>query len=408
MLNTQTTTVNLDNRIPYTPEQIQAILAENARLKGENKGLKDQNSQQWKLLQTMAIQTQQETTYKGDNILFKDFVQEWLEYRLNTKSLAPSTVVKNERALMHPLRALGDKYLNSIAVDDIEQFFNNDVSHLASATIHDIRSALSMVFKRAEKHELIKKNPMTLLDLPKTEREAGSPHRAFTVDEIHRIQNATKEQRLWILAYLLPYAGLRPEEALGLHWDDINLEKGTLKIVRAFTKDAKSKAYLKTPKNKSSIRTVIIADVFGHELGGLAPIDAVIRDRKIRLPHRYLLADPKVLCEKLAIYKQEQFDRYGKRKIVISNRQKKEGYTHPQTLLNIARVWRKLTGVSDFKWHNYRHTYISHLIENDMPLMDIKKQTGHKTTRVIEEVYAHTVTDKAQRKCADTIEKALA
>ena len=375
MLNTQTTTVNLDNRIPYTPEQIQAILAENARLKGENKGLKDQNSQQWKLLQTMAIQTQQETTYKGDSILFKDFVQEWLEYRHNTKSLAPSTVVKNERALMHPLRALGDKYLNSIAVDDIEQFFNNDVSHLASATIHDIRSALSMVFKRAEKHELIKKNPMTLLDLPKTERGAESPHRAFTVDEIHRIQNATKEQRLWILAYLLPYAGLRPEEALGLHWDDINLEKGTLKIVRAFTKDAKSKAYLKTPKNKSSIRTVII---------------------------------PKVLCEKLAIYKQEQFDRYGKRKIVISNRQKKEGYTHPQTLLNIARVWRKLTGVSDFKWHNYRHTYISHLIENDMPLMDIKKQTGHKTTRVIEEVYAHTVTDKAQRKCADTIEKAFA
>ncbi len=28
-----------------------------------------------------------------------------------------------------------------------------------------------------------------------------------------------------------------------------------------------------------------------HKLGGLAPIDAVIRERKIRLPHRYLLAD---------------------------------------------------------------------------------------------------------------------
>ena len=38
-------------------------------------------------------------------------------------------------------------------------------------------------------------------------------------------------------------------------------------------------------------RSSAAADVFGHELGGLAPIDAVIRERKIRLPHRYLLAD---------------------------------------------------------------------------------------------------------------------
>ena len=33
------------------------------------------------------------------------------------------------------------------------------------------------------------------------------------------------------------------------------------------------------------------ADVFGHELGGLSPIDSVIGERKICFPHRYLLAD---------------------------------------------------------------------------------------------------------------------
>ena len=33
------------------------------------------------------------------------------------------------------------------------------------------------------------------------------------------------------------------------------------------------------------------ADIFGHELGGLSPIDSVIGERKICFPHRYLLAD---------------------------------------------------------------------------------------------------------------------
>ena len=38
-------------------------------------------------------------------------------------------------------------------------------------------------------------------------------------------------------------------------------------------------------------RSSAAAYIAGHKLGGFAPIDAVIRERKICLPHRYLLAD---------------------------------------------------------------------------------------------------------------------
>ena len=66
---------------------------------------------------------------------------------------------------------------------------------------------------------------------------------------------AAKGDRLEALYILAVTTGLRQGELLGLKWDDIDLEVGTLQVRRTLT-TAKDGPVLSVPKIKSSRRTV--------------------------------------------------------------------------------------------------------------------------------------------------------
>ena len=66
---------------------------------------------------------------------------------------------------------------------------------------------------------------------------------------------AAKGDRLEALYILAVTTGLRQGELLGLKWDDIDLEVGTLQLRRTLT-TAKGGPILSAPKTKSTCRTV--------------------------------------------------------------------------------------------------------------------------------------------------------
>ena len=66
---------------------------------------------------------------------------------------------------------------------------------------------------------------------------------------------AAKGDRLEALYILAVTTGLRQGELLGLKWDDIDLEVGTLQLRRTLT-TAKGGPILSAPKTKSTRRTV--------------------------------------------------------------------------------------------------------------------------------------------------------
>ena len=77
----------------------------------------------------------------------------------------------------------------------------------------------------------------------------------MTAEQVKVLFEAAKGDRLEALYVLAITTELRQGELLGLKWDDIDLEVGTLQVRRTLT-TAKGRPALSAPKTKGSRRTV--------------------------------------------------------------------------------------------------------------------------------------------------------
>jgi integrase len=81
--------------------------------------------------------------------------------------------------------------------------------------------------------QLIAVNPAALVEPPPLTQIEVHPYN----DEARRFLDAAREDRLesrWLVAIAL---GIRQGEALGLWWDDLDFEAGTLRVRRALQRD---------------------------------------------------------------------------------------------------------------------------------------------------------------------------
>ncbi len=116
---------------------------------------------------------------------------------------------------------------------------------LAWATIAKVRSIMSQVFKHGQRYELIPaaidKNGRPTNPVLLARSEAGSDYEAAVVSPDQMIVilgelNAPETRLEWTLALLHAATGLRPTEAFGLKWEDLDWEKGQINIRRGWSK----------------------------------------------------------------------------------------------------------------------------------------------------------------------------
>jgi integrase len=114
--------------------------------------------------------------------------------------------------------------------------------------------------------EIIKRNPLKFVDSPTAEKKEARP---LTKDEAQKLLGAAAGTRLWAYWLIVLALGLRRGEGLGLRWEDVDLDEGTVtlrqsiqrlrgdkdpetgrrkgKLVRAGLKTEASKATMKLP-----------------------------------------------------------------------------------------------------------------------------------------------------------------
>src|SRR5215212_11128884 len=79
--------------------------------------------------------------------------------------------------------------------------------------------------------------------------------KALSPDQARTLLETARDDRLEALYVLAVHCGLRQGELLGLKWEDVDLEQGTLQVRRTLT-TAKGGPMLSTPKTKGSRRSV--------------------------------------------------------------------------------------------------------------------------------------------------------
>jgi integrase len=290
-------------------------------------------------------------------------VEQWLDHWLNT-IIAPPAITENawiayEVAVRCHLRpGVGAHRLDRLEPEHLERLYRKMV--LAGAKpgrAHQVHRTIRAALNEAMKRKHITQNPATVARAPKVDDEEVEP---YSVDEAKRILKAAQRRRnsaRWAVALAL---GLRQGEALGLMWPDVDLDAGTLLVIRSRLR----------PKWRHGC-----SEPCGHEFGGHCPHRVPLRDEtggtKSRAGRRGIgLPDP--LIELLKQHRDhQQRDRE-----LAADLWRETGYVfttptgEPLNPRTDYTEWKRLlkdAGVPERRLHDARHTAATVLLLLSVP-----------------------------------------
>ena len=285
-------------------------------------------------------------------------------YLIDCKSKCKlSTYVINCKIVKKILSMLnGDVRIDKITPMYIRSWQTSLVkSGLSETYVNMVNARLNSILNYGVMYYNLKDNPVKCAGkIGKTtadERDFWSPD-----DFKQFISGVDKEKELpyWVLFHLLFYTGCRIGEALGLYPSDIDLENETICINRTYLK-IKKVGYLSSPKTKASVRQIKI---------------------------------PKFLCEILNDYMTHLPSL--KVRLFFSVYE-----THINTLKK--RVCKE-THVRYIRNHDFRHSAISFLVSQNIPIVEIANRVGHANPSITYNVYSHLYVD-SDKKIAELEDK---
>jgi len=160
---------------------------------------------------------------------FGQFLARWLEDSVRP-TVRPKTYTSYSQLVrVHIEPALGAVPLAKLDPLRVQRFLNDKLQEgrISARTVQYLHAVLRAALGQAMKWRLVQVNVATLVDPPRVERPevpSVSPADART------LLDATHGDRLEALYTLALAVGLRQGEALGLHWQDVDLEGGILRV----------------------------------------------------------------------------------------------------------------------------------------------------------------------------------
>src|SRR4051794_7346105 len=187
-------------------------------------------------------------------------VAQWLEHWLDTvaaRKVRPSTLIRYRQLVVNQLiPGLGHHRLDRLQPEHVEKLYANLlVSGLAPASVLQAHRVLSRALKVAMQRDRVARNVCTLVDAPRVDHDEVRP---LSAQEARRILDAAHGRRngaRWSVALAL---GLRQGEALGLSWNAIDLDRGTLTVRQALQRQPGTGLVMVQPKSRAGRRTLAL------------------------------------------------------------------------------------------------------------------------------------------------------
>jgi integrase len=284
-----------------------------------------------------------------------DLVDGWLTYGLNGRSAATVTTCRH-LAEHHIVPVLGPRKLVDLRAQDVDRFLLSLRSTLSTATLQRLLSILRRALRWAQARDLVSRNVALLCTAP-TGTE-GRPSTSLTFAQAQALLSASESGPLGEYIVLALLTGLRTEELRALTWDHLDLA-GDLRAVPA------------RPPSVQVWKSV--------RAGG----DTKTRRsrRTIALPSRCVVALEKHRAD------QQAADLWSETGYVFCTRR-----GTPLDAANVRRSFRLVVGAAGLDptaWtpRELRHSFVSLLSDAGVPVEDIARLVGHRSTTVTETVY---------------------
>ncbi len=304
-----------------------------------------------------------------------DFLDRWLKDSVKPR-LRPRTYSSYEMHVrVHLKPALGNIPLLQLQPAHVQQFLNSKLScGLSPASIARIRATLRAALNQALRWGEVHRNVATLVDTPRQAQHEVDP---LSPDQARAFLDHISGHRWYPLYTLALLTGLRQGELLGLRWNDIDLQEGTLTVRHALQR-IEGRRRLVEPKTAQSRRTIVLAST---------AVAALCRQRDWQEARRAAMGDS---------WQETGF--------VFSTRQ-----GTPLDGSEVTRQFQKLlsaAGLPRKRFHDLRHSCATFLIAEGVSPRDIMAILGHSGIAVTMNTYAH-VLPETQRAAAQRIDNLL-
>jgi integrase len=191
--------------------------------------------------------------FDADNLKLGEYLGRWLADSVRD-TVRPTSFERYEQMVrlhIHPV--LGNVKLKNLTSAHVRGLYREKLdAGLSPRSVQYVHVTLHKALKQAIADGLIPRNATEAVRPPQVQREEMRP---LIAEQVRILFDAVKGDRLEALYILAVTTGLRQGELLGLKWDDIDLEVGTLQVRRTLT-TAKGGPVLSAPKTKGSRRTV--------------------------------------------------------------------------------------------------------------------------------------------------------
>lgn len=278
----------------------------------------------------------------------------------------------------------GKKKLQELQKVHIQQTYNNlrkksNASNkpLKATSIQHINRIFKAALNEAVERQYIKQNPACKIKIAKD--TSARKLDVYTAEEIQKLQKAVKGTDMELPVALLFDCIMRRGELLGLRYSDINFNTKTITIRHSLVESEDCKiAVLKDCKTEDSCREMVVSD--------------------------YTIK----LLKKQKIKYRENKLKYGKefddREFVICQEDGK-----PFLPKSFTRKWARtleIYGLRHIKLHGTRHSAISLLLSEGVPVHIVQQRAGHKDPKITLAVYSHVAKDK-QNVVAEKLESLI-
>jgi len=308
----------------------------------------------------------------NSSLTVEELCAAWLT--LQRPRVKPRTMEHYEHALLHFVVAnIGGLAAQRVRPHTIDTLYALLRDRGASeATVYRVHQRLKQVFDHAARRRIVAINPMQYIDAP-TVRPAAPT--VLSAPHIARFLTFATPDVLTPFWLLVLQTGLRRGEALGVRWQDIDLDRGKLSV-RQCVEALRGLPHIQTPKTPAALRTISlfpesVAALKAHRTRQLA------RRMQSEVWHDHDL----VFCTNTGT---------------------------PIAPTNVLRSLRRICKTANddatkrdlkdamlptFDIHDLRHTHASHLLREGWDVVRVSRRLGHANPAITMSMYAHLITD---------------
>lgn len=335
---------------------------------GEAKALRDK----------IMTEHRQGTYIAPTQLLLKDYLTEWIgAYKFNLKPTTHDSYVSFINN--HIIPEIGDIIVTRLRPSHLRKLYAQKLTGgrmdgkeggLSPRSVKYIHTIILLALNHAMQDEIISRNVATLVDPPRQEKPQI---KYWTWEQAKKFITATKNDRYYMFYLIALSTGMARGEVLGLRWQDIDWERRTLSVRQTIVNTNDGPIIQASAKTENRERTLDVTPA----------LLAKIRGHRKKQAAEYLALQITPSKEKSDLV------------LTAST----GNHVMPSTIDKcLERAIKKYNNLKDAEnhlpeltTHGLRHTYATHLLEENTHSKVVQERLGHASIRITMDTYSHVV-----------------